>query len=146
MVICISFLVLYYILKGSKVHLNHLKIKNDITYIDDMNGIEFEKYLQHLYKKNGYRANTTPKTGDFGADLVLYRAGEKTVVQAKRYKSKVGIDAVQEVIGAREYYGANKGIVVTSSYFTPQAVKLANRSNVKLIDRDMLPELIEGCK
>ncbi len=38
----------------------------------------------------------TPETGDYGADLVLSKDGRKIVVQAKRWKNVVGIEAVQQ--------------------------------------------------
>ena len=76
------------------------------------------------------------------ADLILKKDGEKIVVQAKRYSNKVGIEAVQQIIGAKEYYKATKGMVVTNSFFTPNAVKLASSSNIELWDRNKLLNIL----
>jgi restriction system protein len=79
----------------------------------------------------------TPYT-DYGADLVAEYNGERTVVQAKRYRQPVGLKAVQEVAGARAQYRGGRAIVVTSASFTPQAVKLAQSTGVELWDRGRL--------
>jgi len=41
---------------------------------------------------------------------------------------------VQEVISAVSFYGGNEGWVVTNSTFTPSAIALSQKANVKLID------------
>ena len=84
----------------------------------------------------------TRTTGDFGADLVLESAGVRTVVQAKRYDSPVGIEAVQEVIGAKAHYGASDAWVVTNSSFTPAAETLAAENGVQLFARDGLVDCL----
>lgn len=110
--------------------------------IDQLNGYEFEDFLKNLFSKMGYQVEQTKLSGDQGADLVVVKFGEKTVIQAKRYGAKVGNYAVQEIMAAISLYKAQKGMVVTNSYFTPAAVELANANNIELIDRDALEELI----
>lgn len=117
--------------------------KFGMDYIDKMDGFQFEMYLKALFKKLGYQPIVTSKTGDYGADLVL-KGKNKIVIQAKRYsqKNKVGISAVQEILGGKEYYKANEAWVITTSTFTPQAKKLADSSKVKLLDREELQKFI----
>ena len=116
-----------------------IKYNSGIQRIDRMTGIEFEEFLKVWFEKKGYRAELTPPSNDYGADLLLYKRilGKKelTVVQAKCHHSNIGIKAVQEVIGAMDYYKADKGIVVTNQHFSPNAVQLAKSRDVKLIDR-----------
>lgn len=90
----------------------------------------------------GYKARTTSKTNDYGADIVLNKNGSTIVVQAKRWDSKVGIEAVQQIIGAKGYYKANTCKVVTNNYFTANAKNLAVSSNVELWDRTKLLEIM----
>ncbi|TBX57954.1 restriction endonuclease [Bacillus mycoides] len=54
----------------------------------------------------------TKGSGDFGADLILKNNSEKIIVQAKRYKNKVGIQSAQEVIGAKRYYDAANDVLL----------------------------------
>ncbi|MFS0658625.1 restriction endonuclease [Niallia alba] len=112
--------------------------KSGILEVDKMKGKVFEEYLQVLLRNKGYKANLTLVTGDYGADLVLSNNDKKIVVQAKRYKKKVGLKAVQEVVSAKNYYKADECWVITNNYFTAPAVKLAHSNNVLLIDRDVL--------
>lgn len=116
-----------------------------IHEIDHMNGYDFERYLEVLFNKNGIPAIRTPSSGDFGADLVL-EGQERVVIQAKRYKNKVGIKAVQEINSAKSYYNAHEAWVITNNFFTPQAIKLASATGVKLIDRNELVDLILNFK
>ena len=113
-----------------------------VAQIDKMTGEEFEQFLSICFKRLGYVVRNTPKSNDFGADLILTKNGIKTVVQAKRYQNKVGSGAVQEVVGAIKYYGANNAIVITNSKFTSSARALARPNLVELWDREKLIELI----
>ncbi len=110
--------------------------QKNMQAIDHMTGEEFEALLAAQFRQKGYQAEMTPKSKDYGADLVMQREKKKIVVQAKRYSGKVGIKAVQEVIGAREYYGADLAIVCTNSFFTSSAKNLAKECHVVLIDRE----------
>lgn len=136
--------VLFYIaIKGIRRYYRWKSLlESGIDVIDSMSGIEFEELLLAYYKKLGYRGSTTPKTGDYGADLVLEKGNQRIVVQAKRWKNIVGIEAVQQIIGAIKYYGAVKGMVVTNSVFTENAHKLARVNGVELIDREKLIEIM----
>ena len=110
----------------------------------EMTGEEFEQFLGELFKKRGFKITYTSISGDYGADLILRDGDEKIAVQAKRYSGNVGVKAVQEVIGAVKMYDADEAWVVTNSYFTKQAIKLAEINDVYLIDRDELIDIILG--
>ncbi len=118
--------------------------KSGIDQIDRMEGKSFEKYLEVLFEKIGYQVERTQYIGDYGADLITSRDGEKTVIQAKRHKQKVGMKAVQEAVAAKGYYGCNKAMVVTNSFFTPPAKRLAASNNVTLWDRRELSRAMKS--
>ncbi|HEY8347478.1 MAG TPA: restriction endonuclease [Symbiobacteriaceae bacterium] len=113
-----------------------------LEQIDVMTGSEFEQFLGKLFSAMGYETVITKATGDQGADLVLTKFGETTVVQAKRYSQPVGNKAVQEIVAAKALYNAQHAIVVTNSTFTPAALDLAASNKVELWDRHRLAELI----
>lgn len=108
--------------------------------IDKATGTQFEKYLKYLFEEMGYRVRHTGKSGDYGADLILYSSNpkEKIVVQAKRYRQPVGQEAVREAVAAVAYYKADKAMVVTNSKFTTAAQQLAKSNQVILYDRNWL--------
>jgi HJR/Mrr/RecB family endonuclease len=100
-------------------------------------GYRYEQWCKWYLRFHGFHfVKVTPKSRDFGADIIcrdwLFR---KVVVQCKRYKNAVGIDAVQQVAAARSYYRAWYGIVMTNADFTKSARTLAKRCNVKLYQR-----------
>jgi restriction system protein len=109
-----------------------------IGHIDKMDGRTFEQYLEAIYRREGYKTERTPYRGDFGGDLVIAKNGIRKVVQAKRWKRKVGVKAVQEAVAAKGYYGCNAAIVVSNSHFTSQAMELARKNAVKLVGRRQL--------
>ncbi|MCR3758441.1 restriction endonuclease [Clostridium felsineum] len=118
-------------------------LNSSINIIDKMTGQEFERFLKAHFEKLGYKVELTPKTGDYGADLVINKKGCKTVVQAKRWINKVGIEAVQQVIASKSYYKADKCLVVTNNYFTPNAINLSeSNKDVELWDRKELIKIM----
>ena len=127
-------------------HKNRILLESGIDIIDRMSGEEFEKFLKVYYESQGYRADLTPSTADYGADLVMKKDKRKIVVQAKRWSKTVGIESVQQVIGAIRHYGASKGIVVTNSTYTENAYNLANSNGVELIDRRQLIDMLKYVK
>ncbi|MNJ45283.1 restriction endonuclease [Paenibacillus bouchesdurhonensis] len=116
--------------------------RSGIADIDKMEGVQFEQYLGHLFQAQGYKTQVTKAAGDFGADLILQKAGRKIVIQAKRYSKNVGIKAVQEAQAAIAHYGAVEAWVVTNSDFTAAAYDLAKSNQVRLINREALVEMI----
>nr|WP_307991417.1 restriction endonuclease [uncultured Niameybacter sp.] len=115
-----------------------------IQEIDRMDPFKFEEYIRDLYKHMGYYAMCTPKSGDFGADVLIQDGKYKAAIQVKKYSKKhnTGIEAVQQIIGACSYYNVDEGIVITTSYFTQAAIELANSAGVELIDRDDLKNML----
>ena len=118
-------------------------IEQLLAKIDRMPGRKFEEFLCQSFKQLGYTVQLTPAQGDFGADLVVQKKGMKMVVQAKRYQSRVGIEAVQQILGAKGYYRANRAMVITNSQFTSAARKLASHNQVELWDRQDLKKLLK---
>lgn len=112
--------------------------KLGIADIDKLSGRDFEKYLEVLFEKKGYKVTLTKYIGDYGADLVVESGENKTIIQAKRFKNKVGVKAIQEAVASKGYYGCQNAMVVTNSHFTDQAIKLAKANKVEIWDRKKL--------
>ena len=106
-----------------------------------------EEFLKAHFEKQGYIVQLTPGTNDYGIDLICKKRYSSSneqengfVVQAKRYKGKVGVVAVQQVIAGAKYYDCKYGMVITNSYFTKNAWELAKKSGITLWDRNILHE------
>ena len=116
-----------------------------IEEVDEMTGLQFEELLITLFGKAGYQNVRGTPINDQGADIECNSSdGRKGVVQAKRWKARVGNGAVQEVLGAMVYYHADFAFVVTTSDFTDSARALAAKDpRITLIDRRKLVEMID---
>ena len=86
------------------------------------------------------------RAGDGGIDGVisLDRLGlEKIYVQAKRWQNSVGRPEVQAFYGALAGQRANRGVFITTSSFTSQAVEFAGTvERVVLVDGRKLAEMM----
>lgn len=122
---------------------NNLK-NSTIKKIDNMSGEEFEEFLQVVFKNMHYKTMLTPITGDYGADLLVKKNGVKTVIQAKRWKNTVGVEAVQQVVASMRYYKATDAMVITNNYYSQNAINLAKANNVRLWDRGDVIKLIKS--
>lgn len=120
--------------------------RSGVNEIDKMDGKTFEKYLEVLFIKLGYKVERTRYTGDYGADLVVKKEGIKTAVQAKRHKNNVGIKAVQEAVAAKGQYSCDHAMVITNSFYTKQAIELAQSNQVELWDRKDLVKALLSIK
>jgi HJR/Mrr/RecB family endonuclease len=114
-----------------------------IGEVDAMNPFNFEELLGMIYGAEGHQIEVTKKSGDQGADVIIERAGERCVVQAKLYSQPVGNHAVQEAVAAIRHYRCQRAIVVTNNYFTRSAVELAHSNNVSLVDRQKLTAMLD---
>lgn len=121
-------------------------LESGIDIIDNMSGKMFEEMLLEHFRKLGFKGTTTATTADYGADLILTKNNVKYVVQAKRWKQNVGIEAVQQIVAAIKHYNADKGIVITNSYFTKNAENLALSNQVELWDRDKLINILSQAR
>lgn len=114
----------------------------------------FENLVLDLLHAMGYGARREDlqrvgRSHDEGIDgiISLDRLGlEKVFVQAKRWQGSVGREVVQAFYGALAGQRANKGVLITTSSFTPHAVEFAKSvERIVLIDGGRLTELMMEC-
>lgn len=115
-----------------------------IAHVDAMTGEEFEEYVAELLRFQGYKTRMTPRSGDYGVDIVALKDGIKTAIQIKRYSKKLDQSPIREAVAGMtvRQYGCTKAMVVTNSTFTKAATFLAAESRCELIDREKLGEWI----
>ena len=115
----------------------------------------FEKLVVELLVKMGYGGSirdagkAVGKSGDQGIDGIIKedRLGLDIIyIQAKRWadNNAVGRPEIQKFVGALAGQGAKKGIFITTSYFTQEALEYAPRNEIKivLIDGEELSQLM----
>ena len=114
----------------------------EMQAIDRMRGWEFEKVCCEIFRRSGYSAEVTARTGDQGADLILNGRSGRVVVQTKRQEATVGNSAVQQVHAAKAFYNAARAVVLTNSAYSDAAKKLAAANGVELLDRQDLARML----
>ncbi len=111
----------------------------------------FETIVLDVLHRMGYGASREDLqrvggVGDAGIDGVisLDKLGlEKVYVQAKRWQGSVGRPEVQTFYGALAGQRANKGVFITTSIFSQQAVEFARSvERVVLVDGERLAGLM----
>jgi restriction system protein len=141
----VAILITLLALISAQMRGRHAKIRAlRIADIDSMSGTQFEQYLQRILSSRGYSVTITGARGDLGVDLIASgRPAERIAVQVKRHTGKVSRRAVSDVGGGMQHYQCNRAMVITNSYFTPDAVTLARSNGCTLVDRSQLTQWIK---
>ncbi|MCD8047076.1 MAG: restriction endonuclease [Clostridiales bacterium] len=101
----------------------------------EMDGVEYETYVAELLRRQGFRDITfTPRTGDFGVDLLATHGRNRYAIQCKYYSGAVGGAAVQEAVAGMAYYDCERGMVVTNSVLTEGARELARANGIEVME------------
>ena len=97
----------------------------------DMTPTEFEHLVRQLFEAMGMKSWTTQASKDDGVDAVAVNEdpvfGGLCVIQAKRYRGAVGVEAVRALAGVMEDKHATKGIMVTTSWVTKDGHAFSDR-------------------
>ena len=113
----------------------------------------FEKIVVELLVKMGYGGSRQDagraigKSGDEGIDGIIKedRLGLDIIyIQAKRWENTVGRPEVQKFAGALQGQRARKGIMITTSNFSKEALDYTSRidSKIVLIDGEQIAQLM----
>jgi restriction system protein len=113
----------------------------------------FEQVVVRLLWAMGYGGVTGDaavlgRPGDGGIDGIIKedKLGLDVVcIQAKRWEGSVGRPIVQGFVGSMDYIRAKKGVILTTSHFTKDAVEFVDRiegKKVVLIDGPKLTDLM----
>lgn len=113
---------------------------------------KFEKMMTHLLAEMGYKGTdgeelVTQKSNDGGIDGIINKdpLGLETVyIQVKRYSENniVGSPEINGFYGALTRMRANRGVFITTSSFTKDAIAAAKQLKIVLVDGEMLTNLM----
>lgn len=112
---------------------------------------DFEHLVRELFEQEfaagGGEVRVTQASRDGGVDAIAFDPdpirGGKIVIQAKRYTNTVGVSAVRDLYGTVHNEGANKGILVTTSDYGPDAYSFAKDKPITLLSGANLLHLLE---
>lgn len=114
----------------------------------NMNPYSFEKLAQRLLRECGFsEVRVTKKSGDGGIDgtgklRIQGIFSFNVAFQCKRYKGKVGAEEIRNFRGSLEQ-NIEKGVLITTGSFTPDAKEEASKPGRRLIDLMDGEELID---
>ncbi len=120
-------------------------MSSDITAYEK--GLALEQRLVQLFRGRGYDVEHNVKiVGRSGTEhqidlLVRFDAPlhtSKIIIEAKSYQGSIDKDKVMKLIQIVDDLGADRGIIITTSWFTPGALTTAEGHNVELWDRERL--------
>lgn len=127
-------------------------LKRDLLRLIKENSPQFfERLVVDLLVAIGYggshqdAAKAIGKTNDGGIDGVISedRLGlDKIYIQAKHWENTVGRPDIQQFKGALADQVAKKGVFITTSNFSKEAIESARKSGIVLIDGDKLTSLM----
>jgi excisionase family DNA binding protein len=113
---------------------------------------DFEHLMAELFAREGWDVELTAGSGDGGVDLYAARndrfGSMLYVVECKRYAPdrRIGPELVRGLYGVVERERATRGVLATTSYFTPGArgEEQMLQHRVSLSDFDALSEWVRG--
>ena len=127
--------------------LNQLSTSTNLAAMD---WEEFETLVRELFARefsgDAMEVKVTQASRDGGVDAIAWDPdpvrGGKFVFQAKRYTNTVDVSAVRDLYGVVMHEGANRGLLVTTSSFGPDAYKFAEGKPITLINGSELLGLL----
>jgi hypothetical protein len=114
-------------------------------------GTAFELQICALFESRGYRATHNVRmTGRSGAEHQIDVLAEfelplqavRIVVEAKAHDHAIDKDILLKLSQIVDDLGADRGVLVTTSHFTPGALKMAEGRNIDLWDREHISLLL----
>lgn len=112
--------------------------------IDNIDGMEFERYVADLLRKNGYHNVRLTERYDLGVDIIAEADGIRWGIQVKRHSGLVKANAVRQAVTGIRMYNCHRAMVVTNSTFSTTAKRLAIGNNCILVDQAGLDRLVNN--
>lgn len=115
---------------------------------------EFEELVCEMLDKKGYKVNLTNQTRDGGKDIIIVEnnlLGSFLIyVECKHYSPDrpIGVNLVRELYGTISADEATAGLLITSSYFSKDAINFKNKvkHRISLMDYvELISEIQELC-
>lgn len=99
-----------------------------------LSGHQFEAELGKIFKKLGYTVFQTSGSGDGGADLILKKDKETTIVECKAHKKPIGPAVVRALYGVMKDFGADKAIIASLSGISKGSDDFIKDKPIELMD------------
>lgn len=123
--------------------INIIPLREQLLELDPL---EFEMLVAELYKSLGYSVQLTKRSYDGGVDVIAEKPEtsqkEKLLIQCKRFKDKVVVKDIRELLGVVSDGKATKGTLISTAFFTKAAIKFAGSNpRIELINYEDFAKL-----
>lgn len=111
-------------------------------FLREIDPRKFEEIVAEIFHKKGFSVTLTPRTRDGGKDIYAVQHGmfgqQLLVIECKRYSStnKVGVELVRGIYGVKMAERATAAMLVTTSYFSKDAIDFASPLKYELSLKD----------
>jgi restriction system protein len=118
------------------------RLRSQPTDVYALSPRQFEQLIASLLDDMGWEVHLTQQTRDGGRDILAYLNTPLgrllCLVEAKRYNPKrpVGVELVRTLYGTLFHEQANSAMLVTTSYFTPDAKEFQQQHAYQLSLKD----------
>lgn len=110
-----------------------------------MNPKQFEELVCDYFRKQGYSAETTAFSNDYGVDVFATKGKEKIAIQAKMYGGstrKINRQMVMELHGAKDYFDCTKAVIATNGELLKDAIYVAEKLKIEILYMDSFQSLL----
>ncbi|OQP99794.1 hypothetical protein BK412_26085 [Vibrio campbellii] len=117
-------------------------LKKNPEKMYDLTPRKFEELVASILKDMGFDVELTQATRDGGRDIIAYVRNSVssylTHIECKKYApdNKVGVGIIREVMGVHNLRQATKSIIVTTGFFSRDAIKEAEMAKNHLDLKD----------
>lgn len=101
-----------------------------------MNPRQFEEFVCEHFRQQGYKAELTTYSNDYGIDGFAIKGKQKIAIQSKMYghtTRKINRQTVMELHGAKDFFDCTKAIIATDGIFMQDALDVAEKLKIEIL-------------
>lgn len=95
----------------------------------------FEKQIAAYYSKLDYKITMTPKSYDYGVDIIAEKDNEKIAIQVKLYDVRISnYKDIMYLYAGCKYYNCIKAVFITNGLISQNAKNVAKKLEVEYFE------------
>ncbi|SFJ14996.1 restriction system protein [Kaistella treverensis] len=101
-----------------------------------MNPRQFEEFVCEHFRQQGYKAELTTYSNDYGIDGFAIKGKQKIAIQSKMYghtTRKINRQMVMELHGAKDFFDCTKAVIATDGIFLQDALVVAEKLKIEIL-------------
>lgn len=113
--------------------------------IDDLDEMKFKALVKQVILNFGYEVLFIPKNHLSSLDIIVHRGDVKVAILAVKCATNcnVGLRSVRQLKYMAHHYNCEQAILISSSYFEPDAAEEARKLGITLLDREKFLPLVQ---